>query len=108
MRGAFRGAIKTCLQAIIRGRERNDFEAETRGWKLLLLVPRLLLARPPRGGLVPQGRLKERVARFWRGRVRSSLGDVVGVFCTRQCRKKSTPEKDNGMIFKTGLGVRWD
>ena len=26
MRGVFRGAIKTCSQAIIRGRERNDFE----------------------------------------------------------------------------------
>ena len=39
MRGVFRGAIKTSLQAILRERERN-------------LIPRLLLTRPPRGGLV--------------------------------------------------------
>ena len=59
-----RGAIKTSLQAILRRRERNDIEVETRGWKLLMLIPRLLLTRPPRGGLVPQERLKKRVARF--------------------------------------------
>ena len=64
MRGVFRGGIKTSLQAILCGRERKDVQLETRGWKLLTLMPRLLLARPPRGGLVPQGRLKERVARF--------------------------------------------
>ena len=51
MRGVFRGGIKTSLQLILSGRERK-------------LMPRLLLACPPRGGLVLQGRLKERVARF--------------------------------------------
>ena len=73
MRGVFRGAIKTSLQAILRGRERNDIEVETRGWKLLMLIPRLLLTGPPRGGLVPQERLKERVARFNAGECKAML-----------------------------------
>ena len=42
MRGVFRGGIKTSLQAILRGRERKDVQLETRGWKLLMLMPRLL------------------------------------------------------------------
>ena len=35
-----------------------------RGWKLFLLLPRMLLSRPPRGGLIPRQRLEERLATF--------------------------------------------
>ena len=95
MRGVFRGPIKTSLQAILRGRERKDVELETRGWKLLMLMPRLLLARPPRGGLVPQGRLKERVARFsgggWVPLLEMSLEcSMQGNVASRRRRRRAT------------------
>ena len=101
MRGVSRGAIKTSLQAILRGRERKDTEMETRGWKLLMLIPRLLLTRPPRGGLVPQERLKERVARFnaeeWVPLLELSLECHA-----RQCCKKSTQKEGNGRTPEQG------
>ena len=46
--GVFRGALKAGLQEICKGRAANNVVAEERGWKLFLLIPRLLLWRPPR------------------------------------------------------------
>ena len=40
---------------------------EIRGWKLFFLVPRLLLFRPKRGGLIPRKQLEDRVALFQNG-----------------------------------------
>ena len=40
----------------------------TRAWKLFLLLPRMLLHKPPRGGLVAQKKLEERFAAFAAGR----------------------------------------
>ena len=37
-----------------------------RAWKLFLLLPRMLLHRPPRGGFIPKCQLLERFARFSR------------------------------------------
>ena len=58
-----------------------------------MLIPRLPLTRPPRGGLVPQERLKERVARFNAGEWTLLFGVVVGVFHAKQCCKKSTQKE---------------
>ena len=38
-----------------------------RGWKLFLLLPRMLLHRPPRGGLISKSKLSERFDKFARG-----------------------------------------
>ena len=70
---------------------------ETRGWKLLMLIPRLLLTRPPRGGLVPQERLKERVARFnageWVPLLESSLEcSMQGSVARSRRRRRATDE----------------
>ena len=67
MRGAFRGALKLSLQEIHRGSVANKSIVEARGWKLFSLLPRSLVFRPPRGGLVPRGRLQERLAPFVAG-----------------------------------------
>ena len=40
---------------------------QERGWKLFLLIPRLLLHRPPRGGLLPKSKLVQRFDDFARG-----------------------------------------
>ena len=83
LRGVFRGALKVSLQEIVRGQQRNDSEAESRGWKLFLLLPRMLLSRPPRGGLVPKARLRERVDRFGQGGLGDAGADVLGVVIAR-------------------------
>ena len=40
---------------------------QERGWKLLMLLPRLLLHRPPGGGKIPKRKLVERFEKFSRG-----------------------------------------
>ena len=47
--------------------DREDDIAQCRGWKLFLLLPRLLLFRPPRGGLIPKQQLQNRFSLFSRG-----------------------------------------
>ena len=46
----------------------RDDLAATRVWKLFLLLPRLLLHKPPRGGQIPKSRLIERFSDLARGR----------------------------------------
>ena len=41
---------------------------QERGWKLFLLLPRMLLHRSPRGGLIPRAKLLDRFEMFIRGR----------------------------------------
>ena len=41
----------------------------TRGWKLLLLLPRMILFRPPRGGNVSREKLESRIVAFHEGRM---------------------------------------
>ena len=45
LQGAFRGAMKVSLQAVCRGYEQHSDLHVTRGWKLFMLFPRLLLFR---------------------------------------------------------------
>ena len=52
LKGAIRGAIRVALQGILRGYELQSDLRITRGWKLFMLLPRLLLFRPRRGGKV--------------------------------------------------------
>ena len=97
MWGVFRGSINTSLQAILSGRERKDVKLEAKGWKLLMLIPRLLFARPPRGRLMPQGRLKERVARFsareWVPLLEMSLEcSMQGNVASRRRRRRATDD----------------
>ena len=66
MRGAFRAVLKVGLEEIRRGHAMGNEEVLTRGWKLFLLLPRMLLFRPPRGGFIPRRRLEE-LTQFNRG-----------------------------------------
>ena len=73
LNGGYRAALRLALQEIANGVDRNDEISQCRGWKLFLLLPRLLLSRPPRGGLIPKQQLVNRVQRIlsWR------MGPVV-------------------------------
>ena len=68
LRGAFRGAVRVSLQAILRGYEQRSELRIARGWKLFMLLPRLLLFRPRKGGKVPKKALEERFQLFQEGR----------------------------------------
>ena len=81
VRGAYRMAMRIALQEVVTGRDQNSEGRVSRGWKLFTLLPRLLLHRPPRGGLVPKRQLEERFRLFPQGEwgellVRSSSIDA--------------------------------
>ena len=65
--GAFRSAMRVALNEIVTGVERHDESVQCRGWKLFMLLPRLLLFRPPRGGNISKQQLQERFSAFSRG-----------------------------------------
>ena len=82
LRGAFRSPIQEALQKIISGSAANDVVKATRGWKLLLLLPRMILFRPSRGGSVPRTKLEARITSFQRGLWLELLAKVAS--CGRQ------------------------
>ena len=83
LRGMYRSAMRFALTEADRGREAGDMLMLSRAWKLFLLLPRLLLRRPARGGNVPKSRLHERFADFADGRWASLLEQRVAVARTR-------------------------
>ena len=66
MRGVLRGGFRVAIDEVIAGQESGDRNREERGWKLFFLVPRMLLHRTCRGGLIPRGKLQEREDKFSR------------------------------------------
>ena len=67
LKGAFTAALKVAFDECIAARAHGDETREVRAWKLFLLIPRMLLHRPPRSGLVPRKRLEERFRSFEAG-----------------------------------------
>ena len=67
LRGAFRSVLRIAMEEAVAGQEVFDEVRQDRAWKLFLLLPRMLLHRPARGGLVPKAKLIERFAKFGRG-----------------------------------------
>ena len=90
----------------------NNSVVEARGWKLFFFLPRLLLFRPHRGGLVPRARLQERVSRFasgeWVDLLRSSLKSSlqgISASCKRRRRQcDSVPERVARAIALANMG----
>ena len=50
MQGAFRGGLRALMEEISAARLARDVLRQNRAWKAFLLLPRLLLHKPPRGG----------------------------------------------------------
>ena len=59
--------MRVAFQEILAGVEANSEARTVRGWKLLLVHPRMLLCRPPRGGTVPRKKLEGRLKQFQEG-----------------------------------------
>ena len=55
LKGPYRAAVRLAMRE------------DSCGWKLFLLLPRMFLSRPPRGGLVLKTRLMERLSLFHNG-----------------------------------------
>ena len=69
LQGAYRSAMRIALTEADRARDTRDTTVQIRAWKLFfLLLPRILLYRFARGGLVPKSRLFERFQLFSAGR----------------------------------------
>ena len=66
LRGAFRSALRIAMKEAVAGLEAFDEVKQDRAWKLFLLLPRMLLCRHARGGLVPRAKLAERFVHFAR------------------------------------------
>ena len=64
MRGVYRAVVRASLEEIQRGQRNRSEVVQIRGWKLFVHLPRILLSRSPRGGLIPRRRLEERLAQF--------------------------------------------
>ena len=77
LKGAFRGALRVAFEEAQCARDNNDDVRNCRAWKLFMLLPRMLLSRPPRGGQVPKKLLEERFQMFsvgrWAELVRASV-----------------------------------
>ena len=92
LHGAYRSALRQAIDGVKSGLERNDVVLQVRAWKLFLLVPRMLLFRPCRGGLIPRKTIEERVALFqsghWDVLVEMSLDASMQAATVRSRRKR--------------------
>ena len=79
LRGGFRAALRVALEEISSGQERGDEQKQERGWKLFFLLPRMLLGRPCRGGLVPRKKLEARFQMFFSGQWKLLIDDSTDV-----------------------------
>ena len=60
----YKAALRQAIDGVKLGWEKNDVDLQVTAWKLFLLVPRTLLSRPCRGGLVPRKTIEDRIALF--------------------------------------------
>ena len=87
LRGPFRNALKLALEEATWGNSRDDEVRQERGWKLLMLLPRMLLHRPPGGGLMSRAKLVERFQAFARG-------EWISLFRTSEvCNEKAVESR---------------
>ena len=107
LKGTFKTALKTSLQEIRSGQHEHDDTTEIRGWKLFFLLTRILLYRPPRGGLVPKAQLQERVDKFLQGQwvalLETSLKLSIqgaAASCRRRRGQKDTIERRAARAFE--------
>ena len=93
LRGPFRNALLMALEEVcaVEGIRRE------RGWKLFLLLPRLLLHRPPRGGTIPKHKLVARFESFASGQWSSLLRESeegCEIAATARARHRRRPVDD--------------
>ena len=99
LRGAFRMALRVACQEILDGMEANSEARTVRGWKFFMVLPRMLLFRPLRGGVVSRNKLESRVRQFQEGdwisllRESVSCADVAHSSVVRRRRRRGPDEE---------------
>ena len=94
--GSFRISLKIVLEEIVAGASRRNVFQQERGWKLFLLLPRMMLHRPPRGGLLGKDKLVARFDQFvagdWHELILASVKCAEdAAVVTRRHRRKGCP-----------------
>ena len=95
MKSGYLAAMRFSMEEVLRSKRVHDIEAEVRAWKLFLMLPRMLLFRPTRGGKVSKGHLMERLDLFSNGQwaqliARSSqISQEVVSISTRRRRRET-------------------
>ena len=93
--GSFRIALKLALEEVAAGSTTNDRRQE-RGWKLFLVLLRMLLHRPPRGALLRKEKLMAQFEKFSVGqwteplRARDSCSEKAAVASRRRKRRQES------------------
>ena len=97
MSGSFKAAMRLAIDEVADGVAVHDEAKQERGWKLFLLLPRMLLQRPSRGGLVPKSKLQERLRRF-------AIGDWIGLLQEAsmivKCRKRPSNDFKDEVVLR--------
>ena len=94
LRGMYKSALRVALTEFHQAG--RDDRRRCRAWKLLLLLPRLLLFRPARGGLLPKRQLQERFDQFMRGQwtqLLISSRDCCDRACQSQHRRRRNSDR---------------
>ena len=91
MRGFYRGAMRLDCKTVVPGRVQGNIDMETRGWKMFLLLPRMMLYRPPRGGLVPRHKF---ISGEWSLLVVESLIVAASGEVSSRCRRRRQQSDD--------------
>ena len=92
--------MRVALKEVDRARVVLDVGEQGRAWKLFLLLPRMLLHRPPCGGLVPKSRLQERFSIFASGGWIQLLIDSQSCATQAATASRHRRRRDKGMILK--------
>ena len=88
LRGAYRGAMRIAMEEATQ----PDLRRSERGWKLFLLLPRMLLHRPGRGGNISKTKLTSHFDDFSAGRwdvlISASEACDIGAIVDRARRRR--------------------
>ena len=97
LRGPFRNALKLALEEASWGNCRDDEVRQERSWKLFMLLPRMLLHRPPGGGVIPRSKLVALFEAFTRGEW------IQLLTASASCNEKAASASEKGRK----PGARW-
>ena len=97
LRGPFRNALRIAMDEAIGGIEVFDDLRQERAWRLFLILPRMLLQRPGRGGLVPRSTIEERLRLFVEGRWADLVNESIqsALLGSEAARRKRRRKEDD-------------
>ena len=111
--GVFRTALRVVGQEILEVMETDSEVRVVRGWKFMLVLPRMMLFRPSRRGTVSRKKLESGVRQFQEGdwisllRESVSCADVAHSSAVRRRRRGSDEEAVRAARVKPWKEHRW-